>query len=417
MVKKKNNGKKEQRSFDKIHDNFANNLASLDAFMSNVTPVVERQERANDRATAKFIKQARKILGIPKVKSKNKTGSQDSERATSEQMKQISKLVGELPPVLSISQQDVLFRSAFVMLVSFFDFLMSDLIRYYYHKYPDILSSKELQLTLKELKELGCVNDAVDVVIDKEADNILYDSLKNQRNYLSKVLKVDTKDDIVNWSGINEAMERRNVVVHNNCIINRRYLISIDRSVAPEPEKSLKEGIKLHIYKPYFQKIFEEVCVSGFILIQCCWRKWEKEDVSSADDQLNMDIYNFLEKEKWVCAQRVGFFAKECKVNDQASRLTLDINYCQSLKWQGKQKELEEELSKFDISALSPKFALGVYALKSDRDGFYNTIENAIKVDELPKEAFFEWPLFQEWRKDVGYKDRIEAVFSSVSDS
>ena len=95
---------------------------------------------------------------------------------------------------------------------------------------------------------------------------------------------------------------------------------------------------------------------------------------------------------------------------------SLDVNYCQSLKWQGKKKELDEELKKFDISALSPKFALALYALTSDRDRFYKNVEHVITVDKMRETDFMEWPLFREMRKDPDYEARIKTVFRSISE-
>ncbi|GAI51847.1 unnamed protein product, partial [marine sediment metagenome] len=118
----------------------------------------------------------------------------------------------------------------------------------------------------------------------------------------------------------------------------------------------------------------------------------------------------------WTCAERLGLFSKGCDVIDQACRLVLDVNYCQSLKWQGREDELQEELKKFDISALSPKFALAVCALRSDRDRFYDSIKNAVIVDKMSEENFTEWPLFRERRQDSDYEERIKAVFNSISE-
>jgi hypothetical protein len=193
-------------------------------------------------------------------------------------------------------------------------------------------------------------------------------------------------------------------------------LTSVDLSQIPEKTKDLKEGMQVRITESYFRSVFEEICVSGIVLLQCCWRKWEKDDTSDVDASLNSDIYNALVKEDWICAERLGLFSKECKVTSQAYRLVLDINYCQSLKWQGKTTELEEELKKFDISALSPQYALALYALKSDRDNFYKNVEHAITVDKMKETDFMKWPLFRELRQEQDYEGRIKAVFSSISE-
>ncbi len=415
MATKKAKKEKEQLAFESIHNSFTTNIESLEAFVNNVAPIAEKHDQATRKKMDKFTKQMFKIFGLPKGKIDQRKRKQVVERITEDQANQIIQLTADLPR-LTMPQAELLYRSSFVMLVSYFDFLLSDLVHYFYRKYPESLSGKELPLTLSELKLLGGVDEAVDSVINKEADSVLYKSLGEQKLYLKNTLKIDTKDSIINWNKLVESVERRHIVVHNDCKINRRYLSNVDLSQIPEKAKDLKEGTMVRITEKYFKSVFEEICVSGLVLLQVCWRKWEKDDISSADSRLILDIYDALVKEDWTCVERLGLFSKECKVEDQASRLVLDVNYCQSLKWQGKKGELDEELKKFDISALSPKFALAVYALRSDRNHFYDSVKNAIIVDKMSEEHFMEWPLFRELRKDPDYEEKIKAVFSSISE-
>ncbi len=130
--------------------------------------------------------------------------------------------------------------------------------------------------------------------------------------------------------------------------------------------------------------------------------------------QLLKAIYNFLVEERWNIAERLSSYSKTCKVSGTSNRFFLDINYCQSLKWQGKEKELKEELKKFDISSLSPIY-IGLSAFKSDKETFYSTIKKAIITDKVEENMFSEWPLFKELREDPDYKKRIEAAFKNVS--
>lgn len=414
MAAKKVKKKKEQLDFSKIHGNFTTNMQSLEAFVKNVSPIAEKHDKATREKLDKFTEGIFKIFGLPRGKIDERTRKQVVEGVTEDQVKKIIQLVADLPRI-TLSQAELLYRSSFVMLVSYFDFLLSDLIHYFHRRYPESLSGRDLPLTLSELKLLGGVDEAIDSVINKEADSVLYKSLREQKLYLKNTLKIDTKDSIVNWDRLIEAVERRHIVVHNDCKINRRYLTSVDLSQVPEKTKDLKEGRQVRIRESYFRSVFEEICVSGIVLLQCCWRKWEKDDTSDADSSLNSDIYDALLKENWIRAERLGLFSKEFKVENQAYRIVLDINYCQSLKWQGKTTELEEELKKFDISALSPKFALALFALRSDRDSFYGNVENAITVDKMSEEHFMEWPLFRELRQDPDYEVRIKTVFRSIS--
>ena len=126
-------------------------------------------------------------------------------------------------------------------------------------------------------------------------------------------------------------------------------------------------------------------------------------------------MYDALSQKKWTVAERLGLFSKECKVSSERNRLYLNINYCQSLKWQNKKDDLGKNLEKFDTSTLSPKYILALCALKSDKHNFYKNIEGAIIVDEMKEEDFMEWPLFRELRKKPDYEERIKSAFISVS--
>lgn len=182
--------------------------------------------------------------------------------------------------------------------------------------------------------------------------------------------------------------------------------------------KNLKEGLRIEVSPKYFKNIFNEIKLCGIILMQCCFRKWDKNLLDIANSFLIDDMYNLLLKGEWAVAERLGLFVKEeeCKktiANDEIY-MVLIINYCQSLKWQGKDKELKEELLKIDSSALSPKFVLSIAALKDNEDEFYKNIENAIRVNKLTKNDFKEWPLFKNFRKKENYLKRINEIFKKI---
>jgi len=410
MPTKKRKGRNEEPNFIGIHHSFTTNLYSLEVFVKNVAPIAAKQDKAATKEITRAVNQLSQLI---KTEEKNKRTS--APKLDNKKILQEIYSIAKKLPHIPLAQAELLYRSSFIMLISYFDFLLSDLIHYFYKKYPDSLSGKELPLKLSELKLLGSIDDAVDYVVHKEAESVLYDSLKGQIKYLKNTLKIDTKDNIINWNKLTESMERRHITVHNDCKINRRYLNNVDLSQIPEKTKGIKEGTKIRITEKYFRGVLEEICVAGLVLLQVCWRKWEGDDTGDADTRLITDIYDILVKEDWACAERLGLFSKECDVKDHADRLILDINYCQSLKWQGKQDKLEEEIKKFDISALSPRFILAVCALKSDRDGFYSNVENAIVVDGMQEEHFMEWPLFRELRKDADYGDKIHSILTSIS--
>lgn len=406
--------KKEQYDIETIHRSLTTNLQGLEVFVSNVAPIVRKHDRRLVAKIEKTSKEITKIAGLPESAIEEKKKQKIKLKLTNEQIAQIIAALKGLPRFLTLSQVELLYKSSFVMLMSYFDFLISDLIHYYYQEYPESVSGKELSITLNELKLCADLTEAIDYVVNKKIDAVLYGSLEDQRRYFENYLKIDAKETIIHWNKINEAMERRHIIVHNNGKINRRYLKNVDLSVIPEKTKDIAEGKKITMNEDYFMTVFDETLIAGIILIQCCWRQWRKDDIDNADRLLNRAMYDALSEEKWTVAERLGLFSKGCEVSNERIRLYSDINYYQSLKWQNKKDELERELGKFDISTLSPIYVLALCALRSDRDNFYKNVEKAIIVDGMEQESFMEWPLFRELREDPDYQKRIEAAFSSI---
>jgi hypothetical protein len=397
-----------------IHHNFTANSEGLRVFISNLSPIAKEHDKILMEKITKICEEFFKITGVSENNLKKTNHKKITFKPTKKQKGQVLKALKDLPH-LTPSNVELLYKSAFVMLVSYFDFLISDLIHYFYQRYPKSLSGKELSITLNELKLCDYLTEAMDYIVNKEVDKVLYDSLEGQKVYLKNFLKIDIKENIIHWDKINEAIERRNIIVHNNSKINRRYLKSINSKVIPDKTNHLKEGKKIGINEDYFTIIFDEIFIAGIILIQNCWRKWKNDDIYNADSYLIRNMYDALCQEKWIVAERLGLFAKECKVFCESNRLYLDINYCQSLKWQNKKDNLEKELVKFDTSTLSPKYILALYALKSDRHNFYKRIEGAIIIDKMEEGDFMEWPLFRELRKEPDYEERIKSAFIAVS--
>lgn len=414
MARKKKDTK-EQPSFRTISDNYIKNLNSIKAFVNNVAPSVEEFDQARIGKIEEIFGKVFEIVG-PKGATIGKNRKIEFKVDSNEKANKIAYLLKGLPRVPH-PQTQLLYKSSFVMLICYFDFLISDLIHYYYRTYPQNLPGKELTISLSELELCSDVEDARDSLINKKIDSVLYGSLESQKNYFSNDLRINIAKDHINWAAINEAVERRNIIVHNNSIINRRYLQNIDLSAVPDNKKNIKEGREIDIKDKYFNSRIDEFFIAGIILLQNCWRKWKKNDLDTADTCLINVMYEMLLEEKWMATERLGIFSRECKVHNTANRLYLDINYCQSLKWQKKSSDLEKELVAFDVSNLRPKYIIALHALKSDREGFYENIGKAIIVDEMVKENFIEWPLFRELRKDRTYEDRINDAFTKASEN
>lgn len=400
-------------------DSFYNNLESMRIFVNRVEPVVIEYDKAASKKLSgvkkdiiKIITESRKVVVNGIKKETVVMPKKNAERAATGI---ISLLIahGKLPQI-SVAQVELLYKSSFVMLISFLDNIIHDMIHCYYRMYPDALSDSSLSINLGELKLCVDRDEAIDVILNKKVDSVMYGNLMSRREYLKNNLGIDVGEEVIDWDVVNEAIERRNIVIHNNSIINRRYLGNVNCSVVPEKRGAIKEGKQVIITAHYFKKVADDILIAGVVLVQKCWRKWMKDDIEAADSDLINVTNRLLLRGEWNTAERIGKFSKDVKVNDGASRHLMNINYCEALKWQGKETELGVELSKFDESNLRPRFLVALSALKSDKGGFYKNMEKAVVIGDITQEEFNEWTLFRELRKDSGYDERIKEAFGKV---
>jgi hypothetical protein len=417
MAKRKK-AKEEENTLRRIFDSFTSNMNGLLEFVNNLAPVVTKYDDKQIRKIEQVTKKIAKIIGPSgEITAKEREISIKGE-ITEEKVGELITVLKKLPR-LTVNQAELLYRSSFIMLISYFDYFLSDIMHCYYESYPKSISGKDFSINLNELNLCSDIKEAIQVVINKKIDSVLYDNLKRQKDYLKNELRIEIKEDIIEWNIIDEATERRNIIVHNNGVINKRYLENVDFSIVPEKKKDIKEGEEISVNEEYFKRVFNEILIAGIILIECCWRKWKKDDIDAADARLINAMYRELEREEWHIAERLGLYSKEkdFEAYNTANRLYLDINYCQSLKWNKKQNELDRELKKFDISTLSPKYIVAICALKSDKEKFYENVEKAITIDNMEEDSFANWPLFRELRRDSEYEEKIRAAFEKKTES
>jgi len=412
---------KQSESLAKVMDSFVSNVEGLRGFVENIKPVAA----AHDKQVGEELQTLKSKIGdvIRSIPARVKETAEEGRlRKTWEEVAEdkVEKMVTSILdtyqeykklPWLTTSRVEILQRSALVMLTSYFDYFLCDLIRCYYKIYPESLSDKDLSLSVIELRSCADIEEAVELILNKKIENILYGGLENEKLFMKNYLKVELREDLINWDVINEAIERRNISVHNDGIVNRRYLKRVKRRSMPEAAAVVKEGVKLGVSDDYFRKVSDEILVAGVILMQTCWRKWLTGRLKDADRNLGSHLYVLSLRKEHDVLERIGLFAKEIKVHSRETRHEIDMYYCLAVKMKGETSELNVELAKFDEASLSPQDMLHVSALKNDLQGFYENLEKPGALTGMAKVDFYRGPFFAELSQDSNYRKRIEEAF------
>jgi hypothetical protein len=327
-----------------------------------------------------------------------------------EKTKELYRAVRSLRKGLPV-QAMLLRQGALTNLLMYFEMLVSDLIHLYYQRYPSALPSEDRLLSLAELKEIGTVEGAERYLVDKEVDTVLRTSTQEQLEYFSKRLKVDTghlsdyRDDLV------EISQRRNIVVHNRGIANKAYLTHVSESLIKE--ESIQDGQQLVTSEDYLTRAIDTTYLCGVMLMELCWRKWDKASVIQADRLIVESTYETLLDFRYELTTKLSGFAAKLRLSQDRDSRIVTVNHAIALKEMGKTKEMEGLLLKYDWSSCSLEFQAALYALRNDEENLVRVLTRAIPAQEVKCDDLKEWPLFRSFRKSSRFAQLMNAFFPS----
>lgn len=393
-----------------IATSFINNMEDLRGFIWNLVPSAEEY----DEKAKEILLGSNSILGnetqnLPEYSNSKRVDKNKVNEAIPKVMSHIKSRVATR--YLNSNQTDILYRVSFVMLIGYFEYLLADMFRYNYLTFPDALLNKALCITLDDLNTCSDKREAIDHILDKKVKSELAGKLDDQLKVFSR-LKLGHNKIMVQLDLIREAMERRNLIVHKNGIVDKKYINNIKKLT-----KNIKEGDVLSIDSKYFNNIYEELFFAGIGLIQNCWRKCNKREIDDADAILGNEISKAIQLEDHSLANRLCQYAKSVSLGNEVDMQTIEIYYCHTLKRLGKKDEMEAELKKLRQKELTPLSLVMVCALVDDKDGFYKRVEDVARLGAYSKSSFilnFDWPTLVDMRNDEDYIDRIEKAFAKV---
>jgi hypothetical protein len=149
----------------------------------------------------------------------------------------------------------------------------------------------------------------------------------------------------------------------------------------------------------------------GTILIQQCFRKWEKENIDEANNILIDLSYDSLIERNYVFTENLAEYAYAIDIKTDKYLRIIVINHCIALREQEKFEEMERVLSRYDWSAVSLRFKLALNALRGEEDKLYSILNRAIAIDDIHAQELHEWPLFNNFRNTEKFKEYFKEKF------
>lgn len=121
---------------------------------------------------------------------------------------------------------NLLMNMAFIYLVALFDAFLTDVFAAVLIERPEALKSKK-QLTYDKILELQQKGELIKFMAQREINELSYKSMADQSNYYKAKFNINLAGSGVELTALIEIRARRNLLVHNNGIVNDMYMETV----------------------------------------------------------------------------------------------------------------------------------------------------------------------------------------------
>jgi hypothetical protein len=270
------------------------------------------------------------------------------------------------------------------------------------------------------LNSFDSIEAARDYVVEKEVETLIRKSHSEQFDWLENRFSIKLRKGLESWKKFMEVTERRNLFVHCEGRVSSQYL-AVCREFGIDCA-GLSLGTELTVSQTYFAEASECVFEIGVKLGHVLWRKLAPEQRGAADANLNRICLDLISDRRYRLAIKLLDFATSTlkKWNDEAIRRIFVLNRAQAYKWSNDDATCRKILAAEDWSAVEDKFAMAVAVLKNDFAKAILCMKRVGDGDQVPKEAYKDWPIFREFRKtdefQQSYKDLFGEQFGDARD-
>jgi hypothetical protein len=376
-----------EQSVEKIFNTYNRNIYGSELYFSKFSNLAVSEDQEEIKRSKEYMDFCFQELGLdPEAKTESK------KEFSAEAVKKFARKMTKIPKITQ-KNFEILANSSFLMLNNYFEYLLADLLSYYYNKFDGSISSNEMVTTLGHLNEFETIEDFKKDLIQREVESMLLEmTFPELLKHFEEFLQIELCKDIIDWAKIEEFRERRHLIVHNSARVNKKY---ITRTKNPF---KFKQGDLIHINSDYFNSALKEFKLAGYLLIFSCWGKWDKDKTTEAIAQLMFESFEALKDNDPDFSLRLTMYLKHIEPRDEEQEdiiLRTKFNKCIALQKLEKNTELNKELKKIKVGTASPLFKLGHAILSgSDLSNIIDLIKQAYALEDFDIDKYLEWPIY-----------------------
>jgi hypothetical protein len=307
---------------------------------------------------------------------------------------------------------DTIPSATLLSLVATFDSYFSEIVRLFLAIHPERYTGSEQTMSLKEIFSMNSIEDVIDHVIDHEINDLMRGSHAEQVQFIESHLGVKIIDHYERWPDFVEIFERRNLVAHENLVVNRTY---VERCLEAKCKGvNLGDiGATLTLSRKYLHNSVDILSEFGILLIFALWRKHIAGGDESAFKEINDVCYDLIEVKRPRLANRLLDFAlhkQKRGCSDLILRMMI-VNLANSCKKMSDDDRCQKVLASTDWSASKDNFQICIASLRGDIDTVVALMPSAAASNAISAAEFREWPVLDWVRDDPKVNEAFEKVY------
>jgi hypothetical protein len=300
-------------------------------------------------------------------------------------------------------REPLFLQSTAVAAVSNFEVLFAGIATQYYWVAPQALESvpkdKEKEFSLRELKAMNSLEDAVELAIGRRVDDLMFGSFGEWRKFFQDKMNLKFEDYAIDWEFLQEIFQRRHVIVHNGGRASRRYL----RNVAERFTADVSLDDQLKVDREYVRRATAELLSFGYLLSIAVRLKFSKsqDHKNFTEVELHKFTYNNLLKGNYEVVSKCAMYGEGIS-NAMDAQILFRVN-----RWIARQRLGDEsvaiEAEGWDTRPLKSKYALARHCLVGNRAEAMQLLTELYDAGDVSFEDVIEWPILEPLRGTSEY--------------
>jgi len=303
----------------------------------------------------------------------------------------------------------ILFETSLINLTNIFEFFIQSIVYNWVQAFPNSLNSSEKTITYGELINTKDLESLHQRIINDYVRSFMFGSsnewfIKLSKNNKNLAKKIDVKEIKI----VNEIFARRNIVVHNNGIVNSSYLSIVEDS-------EFIEGEEVGLSFDYLDNIANDLLVTGLKIAFYYWEvQSENKDLFESKFNLfeqNIGLELIKNNKPKTAAKVLKILIDEKSNYTRVLSLRLAINYALALKDSG--FNYKEVIDSEDFSVCGDEHNLCLAALDDNIEEVIKYFKLIVSSNLEHYEFLIDWPVLKNVKNDAKFQKFIKVTYKN----